>query len=418
MADMFTYQQLTALLFNTPIAAHPDKLPMLIDAVSGRTGIAIDDSWRLEAEARINRMPIGARMAMRGPAKSQRGGSANPPPYSRIDDIAVIPIHGTLINRGAFIGAYSGVTSYEGVKFQLRHAGADPETRAVILDIDSPGGQAAGAFEAAAAVRELAAQKTVVAVVDDMAASAAYAIASAATRIFVTPSGMVGSIGVVMLHLDHSKRLENAGVVPTLIHAGSHKVDANPFQKLPDGVREDLQAEVDAAQDKFVECVATGRKNLTPAAIRATEARTYIGTDAVAAGLVDEVGTMETVLEAFATARLARNVLQNPHLVSFTQADLDRARAEGRAEGMQLSVSDGGLAAAMARIDAMVSLPEAQGRQQYARHLASQTAISIEAAKEVLKHVATEADVIRAGGSPLGLVATIVGKPEDVRTKI
>jgi signal peptide peptidase SppA len=404
MADMFTYQQLTALLFNTPIAAHPDKLPMLIDAVSGRTGIAIDDSWRLEAEARINRMPIGARMAMRGPAKSQRGGSTNPPPYSRIDDIAVIPIHGTLINRGAFIGAYSGVTSYEGVKFQLQHVRKDPETRAVILDIDSPGGQAAGAFETAAAVRELAAEKTVVAVVDDMAASAAFAIASGASRIFVTPSGMVGSVGVVMLHLDHSKRLENAGVVPTMIFAGARKVDANPFQKLPDGVRSDLQAEIDAAQDKFIECVASGRKNLTQAAIRATEAKTYVGADAVAVGFADEVGTMETVLEAFATARLVRRVQQAPQLVSYTQADVDRARAEGRAEALQASLTDGGLAAALAHINAITSLPEAQGRQQYARHLASSPGITIDAAKAILPLVGTEADTLRAGGTSIGLV--------------
>jgi hypothetical protein len=117
---------------------------------------------------------------------------------------------------------------------------------------------------------------------------------------------------------------------------------------------------------------------------------------------------METVLEAFATARLARNVLQNPHLVSFTQADLDRARAEGRAEGLQLSVTDGGLAAAMTRIDAITRLPEAQGRQQFARQLASNPGVSVEAAKAILTKVPTEADLLRAGGSPLGLV--IAGK--------
>jgi len=89
--------------------------------------------------------------------------------------------------------------------------------RSIVLDMDSPGGEAVGAFEAADAVRAAALSKEVVGVVNGMAASAAYAIASAATRIVTTSSGISGSIGVVMLHANYSNKMHQAGIVPTLI---------------------------------------------------------------------------------------------------------------------------------------------------------------------------------------------------------
>jgi signal peptide peptidase SppA len=228
---------------------------------------------------------------MRGPAKGKQNDAQAP--YGISGSTAIIPVHGTLVNRGAWIGSYSELTSTEGIRFQLRSAMTNPDVQSVVLDIDSPGGQVAGAFETAALVRELAAKKRTIAVVDDMAASAGYALASAAAKIMITPSGVAGSIGVVLLHLDHSARLDKAGIVPTLIHAGSKKVDANPYQALPDGVRQDLQDEVDAAYAMFVDAVVEGRPKLTPAAIRATEAACFVGQAAIEAGLADEIGNLE-----------------------------------------------------------------------------------------------------------------------------
>ncbi|WP_292332568.1 S49 family peptidase, partial [Mesorhizobium sp.] len=195
------------------------------------------------------------------------------------------------------MGASSGLTSYEGIGFQLKEAAADPAVRSVILDMHSPGGEAAGAFETAALVRDLAASKRTVAVVNGMAASAMYAIGSGATEIVTTETGISGSIGVVLLHADFSRQLDREGITPTLIHAGAHKVDGNPFEPLSDAVREDLQAEVDAFYASFLATVARGRGNrLTAAAARKTEARTFIGQAAVDAGIADRVGSFESVL--------------------------------------------------------------------------------------------------------------------------
>lgn len=220
-----------------------------------------------------------------------------PMPFRRTaDGVAIVTVVGELVNRGAWIGASSGLVSYEGLKVQVASAAQDPNTRAILLDLESPGGEAVGAFEAAAAVRAAAKSKPVVAIANGMAASAAYAIASGAGRIVASPTGMLGSIGVVGLHLDFSKYLAEEGVKPTLIFAGAHKVDGNPYEPLPDDVRAEWQQEINSFYDQFVSTVAAGRKGLSAEQIRATEARVFKGEAAVEAGLADSVGTFEEVL--------------------------------------------------------------------------------------------------------------------------
>jgi signal peptide peptidase SppA len=167
----------------------------------------------------------------------------------------------------------------------------------VLLDMESPGGEAVGAFEAAAAVRRLAGIQAGLG--DGQwpgSASAAYAIASAATRIVSIPTGISGSIGVVLAHFDYSEMLTKEGIKPTFIHAGANKVDANPYQALPEKVRDRLQAEVNTFYDLFVETVAAGRPGLTDKAIRGTEAGTFMGAEALELGLIDQLGTFESVL--------------------------------------------------------------------------------------------------------------------------
>ena len=134
-----------------------------------------------------------------------------------------------------------------------------------------------------------------------MAASAAYAIASAASRIYTMPTGLSGSIGVVMLHMDLSQLLADAGVKPTFIFAGAHKVDGNPYEPLPDGVRATFQAEIDAFYGLFVQAVAIGRgRRMTEQGVRETEARIFMGDDAVRIGLADEIATFDEVIATLA----------------------------------------------------------------------------------------------------------------------
>jgi ClpP class serine protease len=126
--------------------------------------------------------------------------------------------------------------------------------------------------------------------VAEHAFSAGYALASQADRILLPRTGTVGSIGVVVMHADLSGQLDQDGVRVTLIHSGQHKVDGNPYEPLPEAVRDDIQREIDVLRFLFAETVAAGRAGrLSQEAALATEAATFRGTDAVAAGLADEV---------------------------------------------------------------------------------------------------------------------------------
>lgn len=299
-------------VLNRPLLVHPDKVPLILSVLSGRIPLdseAIAD-LRERSESQIDGLPNDAQIIMRGPAPDASRfvgsssdtdpttGRSSSLPYRRTSQgVAIISILGGLANRGTSLqGGSMSRQSYEGIKFQLAHAGGDPKTTSVVLDLQSPGGEAIGAFEAADAVRALASKKPVIAVVNGMAASAAYAIASAASKIVTTPTGLSGSVGVVMVHADYSRALDREGVKPTMIFAGQHKVDGNPFEPLSDTVRSDLQAEVNQFYEMFVATVAKGRPGMSSKAIRETEARTFMGADAVRVGLADEVGSFETAI--------------------------------------------------------------------------------------------------------------------------
>lgn len=288
-------------VLNRPLMITPEKLAVIIQVLDGRLGI---DASRIELGPRAGEGfdafddQAGASRFVGSNVETGDDGRRNGVlPYKRTaDGVAILTITGTLVNRGAWVGASSGLTSYEGIKHQIDQIAADPKVKWVVLDIDSPGGAASGSFETATAVRALDAKKPVIAVVNGMACSAAYAIASGARRIVSTPTGVSGSIGVVLMHVDYSGAMDKAGVKATFIHAGAHKVDGNPYEPLSKGVRGDLQAEVDAFYDLFVETVARGRKGLSATKIRGTEARAFIGADAKARGLVDDIATFDDVI--------------------------------------------------------------------------------------------------------------------------
>lgn len=359
-------------VLNQPMLITPEKAAVIMSVLGGRIGVSAPDASRFFNES--------------------EGESGRSRPYSQTrNGVAVIPILGSLVNRGAWVGASSGLTSYEGLKFQFAEAKADSSITHVVLDIQSPGGEAVGAFETAQAVRELAAVKPVIAVVNGMAASAAYAIASAATEIVTTETGVSGSIGVVLMHADYSESMAAEGIKPTFIFAGAHKVDANPFEPLPESVRDRLQAEVNVFYEQFLATVAVGRgKRLSIEAARATEAQTFIGAQSVKLGLADRIGTFESVLSELSRAPSGRST--SPYKgakmdenkgapaadAGISAADLaaavDLARAEGVASGR---------AAAIADVSAIMGCDEAKGREKAAFDMACD-GVSLTLAKKLL----------------------------------
>ena len=214
--------------------------------------------------------------------------------------IALIPVYGTLVRRSLGLDAASGLTSYGQVAAMLDAALVDASITGILLDIDSPGGEAGGVFELAQRVRAANAVKPVWAVASDSAFSAAYAIASAASRIYVSQTGGVGSIGVIAMHVDQTARDAQDGYRFTAVTAGAHKNDFSPHEPLDPDAYALLQAEVDRLYGLFVDHVATMR-GLDAAAVRATEAGLYFGPNAISVGLADRLGTTESALVDFAS---------------------------------------------------------------------------------------------------------------------
>lgn len=267
---------LASRLFGTPLLIHRPKLDVILSVVGQRIGMAD-----------VPAMPM---MDM---AAFQR-----PPMATAPEGIAVIPIHGSLVKRSLGMEAASGLTSYGEIAAMLDAALADPQVSGILLDIDSPGGEASGSFELARRVREVAALKPVWAVANDAAYSAAYAIAASAQRLFVTETGGVGSIGVIALHVDQSVKDAKDGYHYTAITAGAHKNDYSPHEPLSDAAKTELQGEVDRLYAIFTEHVAAMR-GLDTETVRATEAGLFFGSNAVAQGLADGVQTLEATLSQF-----------------------------------------------------------------------------------------------------------------------
>lgn len=224
---------------------------------------------------------------------------ARPSPGFAITDagIAVVPVIGPLVSRGDLVTAFFGAMEYGAVGDAIAAAFAEPSARAVLLEVDSPGGEVGGLFDLVdriAALRESTA-KPLWAVASESALSAAYAIASAADRLYVTRTAEVGSVGVVAVHVDESGADTQAGLRWTLIHAGAKKIDGNAHAPLTDQAFTDIQADVDALHAEFVALVAANR-GMAPEAVRATEAGIYRGRRGIEIGLADRLGTVDHAL--------------------------------------------------------------------------------------------------------------------------
>ena len=262
---------LATRLYNTPLLIQRAKLDAILAVLGERVGWPVP-----QAQTQV---PIPA---LRPSVEATPG-------------IAVIPVHGSLVRRSLGVEAASGLTSYADIARQLDLALVDPGAQGILLDVDSPGGEAGGVFELGERVRAVNAVKPVWAVAADSAFSAAYAIVCGASRVIVSRTGGVGSIGVIALHVDQSLRDAQDGYRFTAIFAGDCKNDFSPHAPLSDTAASRLQAEVDRLYGLFVAHVA-GLRGLSEDAVRATEAGLFFGPEAVQSGLADAEGGLETAL--------------------------------------------------------------------------------------------------------------------------
>lgn len=309
------------------------------------------------------------------------GGAGDARPYRIEQGIAVISITGTLVHKFGYMKPFCGMTGYDGIVRSMRIAMSDPDVKGVLLDIDSPGGEVSGAFDTADLIARMGKIKPVWALAGDTATSAAYLLASACSRRLITQTGTVGSIGVVVAHRSLEKKLENEGVVVTLIHAGAHKVDGNPYEALPEDVRRDVQARIDETRMMFADKVSAS-VGMPRKTVLATEARTYDGEEAVRMGLADEVVNYEDAVSTLSAFIEKKGGLMKPEN-TMAQATAENV-VPGTTADHQANTAEMAAAQERERIMGILSCDEAKGREALAQALAATPGMSADAARTIL----------------------------------
>lgn len=329
-----------------------------------------------------------------------------------IGDIAIIRIFGSLVHRGSWVGASSGLISYQGLAKQVEAAENDPSINTILFEYDSPGGEVNGVFELANQIR--ACSTRTVAFANNLAASAAFLLASACDERYVTDLGYVGSIGVVTIHQDISAKLEKEGVVITAIYAGKEKTEGWPHKAITEPYKADRQKDIDYIYQLFTAFVAEGL-NITQTHVVGTNAKTFRGQDAVDAQLADGVTTYDNLI-----LKLSAN---QPQLSGATkESTMTKAEnAPDKNTGVTLAEHENAVKAASTeaateakdRIGAILGCDEAKGREAQANHIAFNTDMSAEDAKGMLGASGKTVAETPKGGDGLTALQKEMAKDEN-----
>lgn len=328
-------------------------------------------------------------------------------PFIYSDGLAIIPMHGALLNR--FGGSWGFVTGYQAIRRQLNAALEDDDVKLLVFDVDSPGGETAGCFELAEEIKASREIKPSISVVDSLSASAGYALASSATRMVATPSSKIGSIGVYIMHVDFTGALDQAGIQITYVEApkGGMKTAGSAYRKLDKRTAEYLQAFVDASYEEFVTLVSENR-GIDADAIRETEARVFRADEALALSLIDAVKTPTEAVSSF----LAELAEEEP-----TESEDDDMNAKTGSEATSAAPApaapsqetiDAAIKADRERCSAIKALPEAAKLPKLADQLAL-AGYTIEEATASLK--AAVADLPTEAPKPAAETTSEAPKP-------
>lgn len=297
---MNKYKYLSTLIFDQPQLCTPGYAETVLTILS--------DKFNLD----------NSEMAIQDHEKESEG------PNIQGDGTLVIPILGSMVNRAGWLDAMSGIQSYGTIQKEIEEGLDNPNVKSILLEMDSPGGTVAGAFDLRDYIMSVRGQKPIVALSTDTMASAAYLIGSACDNVYTTQTGQVGSIGVVAMHMDQSKANEEKGVKPTFIYAGDYKVAGNPHEPLEGEALTYLQESVNDSYEMFVNAVAESR-GLEASKVKGTQARMYRGEKAIEMGLADKVMTYAQTLEELASSAPR---VQNPMSINQRGLKMDKDELE------------------------------------------------------------------------------------------
>jgi ClpP class serine protease len=380
-------------IYGVPLLLHPEKAKVIEEVFRAhlvkdkielmQDDVGEDPSAKAEREQErrtIAYSGIGLQARPDKPYAITKGGTA------------IVPLIGTLVQRGSFMDAMSGLASYDMSASLLDRALADPDVRAVMLEIDSPGGEAYGLAEFADRVYAARKHKPIWATANEQAYSAAYWIGASAQRLYVPITGGVGSIGALALHVDQSERDKKQGYTYTIVRAGDRKARLNAHEPMDAPGLKWLQAEVDRNRDLFVEAVAT-RRGLSADAVYATEAELLTPPQALDGKYVDGIATLaeavffleggaRPVTKSNGTRKLAAPLSQEIQMTDKNAPALNQAQV---AEIEQRAVK-----AERQRIKDILVSEEAKTRTKLAMHLALETDTTAQVAHQLLLQAAKD----------------------------
>jgi signal peptide peptidase SppA len=253
------------------------------------------------------------------------------PTQQIIGTVGVIPVFGVLAQKMNMFLDISGGTSYQQLIKQFREFRDDPQVKAIVFEHDSPGGEVFGLVEAAEEIFAARDTKRLIAVVNPLCCSASLFLACACSEIVITPSGEVGCIGTIMCHTDYSKQNEMIGIDPTYIVSSPYKAEGNPDEPLGDDALAYLQSQVDSYGDQFEKFVAKGR-NVPVSKVKSDfgQGRVLMARDALKAGLVDRIATMD---ETIAKLVGRRSAVAGAAAATSPVTSITAGKAKPKAEG-------------------------------------------------------------------------------------
>lgn len=296
--------RIAARIFNAPLLYDEAKAVAFLAGLGGRIvdgGVVLANAMpAIDHVAFENGRPSLGKVGDRlGRAYDARGIV----PFDMVGNVAVIAVEGTLVHKGAFVGSASGETSYQGLQAQVTRAQRSEAVKGVVFEIDSFGGEAAGAFQTADMIARLSAVKPTLAILTDNALSAGYLLAAPARQIVMPAEGRTGSIGVLRMLVDARGKLEKDGLKVTLITSGKHKADGHPATEASEELLARMKVEADAMRVTFADSIGRYRgQRFTSAQALATEAQHYGAEDSIRLGLADAVGDSHEAFAEFVDA--------------------------------------------------------------------------------------------------------------------
>lgn len=290
-------------------------------------------------------------------------------------DVAIVNIKGSLVSGATgLLGSMFGVTGYDDIKAAAMWAVSRPDVKALVYNVDSGGGDVAGVNGTAEFISKLSTAKPSVTFTDGYMASAAAWIGTATNYVIASDTALVGSVGILTIHSDRSQSRKAAGINDTVVRAGSEKALANPYEPLSDKAKENLQSRVDALYDVFISRMALNRNvSKVVAEEKFGQGREFVGQQAVKAGLVDKVGTLEDAVEK--ARKLAVNFSKVKPNTVRASIDTDDNRASMENSMPTTTLTDEQLEALAQNVQVPTALPSPETKEDTAPVVASETSM-------------------------------------------